>query len=68
MSPINLQPPLFVELVEAAETRDEWFDDPQGWGTKPKPPSGQGWRIADYSHEKRTRWERRRLFPARGRL
>jgi hypothetical protein len=54
------QPPLFVELVEVAETRDEAYTDEDGsWGTKSKLPPGQGWRITDSSRERGTRWERR---------
>jgi hypothetical protein len=53
---------LFVEIVEAIITRDEVFsDDDGGWGTRPKPPPGDGWHIADNSNEKSTRWERTRL-------
>jgi hypothetical protein len=55
------------EIIEVAETRDQPFSDQTGWGSRPKRPQGDGWRISDFTHEKRTTWERRRLFPARRR-
>jgi hypothetical protein len=62
-----VEPPLFV--IETSVTRDEPFgEDGGGWGSRPKVPLGDGWRIVDFlSSEKRTRWERRRLVPSRGR-
>ena len=58
-----VQAPLFVEIVETVETRDEPFAD----GTHAVPPPGDGWRILDFTHEKRTTWTRIRFIPARGR-
>jgi hypothetical protein len=57
------QAPLFVEIIETVETRDEPFAD----GTRTVPPPGDGWHIHDFSHEKRTTWTRTRLVPSRGR-
>ena len=53
--------------TETVVTADEPFDDADGWGSRVKRPPRPGWRVADYSDERRTRWERRRLLPARGR-
>jgi hypothetical protein len=64
---VAVQPPPFIEVIETAETRDESFCDREGWGTRPKPPPGGGWRLADFSDEKRTTWTRTRLVPSRGR-
>lgn len=51
---------LFLELVEATTTRDERFCE----GTRPVPPCGAGWFIADYGDEHATTWTRRRLIPS----
>jgi hypothetical protein len=59
------QPILFVEVIEVVVTRDAPFDDHNGWGTRVAPPLGDGWIVADYGDEHATRWERRRLVPAR---
>jgi len=54
-------PSLFGELIEYASTRDAPFEDPDGgFGTRIVRPAGKGWRISDYSHERRTTWTRRR--------
>jgi hypothetical protein len=54
---------LFLEFVEITTTRDERFAE----GTRPVPPSGKGWRIADYGDEHATTWARTRLIPSWGR-
>lgn len=56
---------LFHELVETQTTRDH-VDDA---GQFIRPPTGAGWRVVDYSHEKRTTWQRRRpiVLPRRWR-
>jgi hypothetical protein len=59
----SIQPTLFFEFIEVTTTRDERFAE----GTRPVSPSGKGWRIADYSDEHATRWERRRFVPSWGR-
>jgi hypothetical protein len=59
--------PLLVEITETAETRDEPLSNAEGWGSRAKPPPGDDWQIVDYSSEKRTRWQRRRLLRTRGR-
>jgi hypothetical protein len=58
-----VQAPLFVEIVETVETRDEPFAD----GTRTVPPPGDGWHITDFTREKRTTWTRVRFVPARRR-
>lgn len=56
---------LFNEVIETIVVRDQPFVDGDGaWGTRTTRPPGDGWRVADYEHEKRTRWERPRLVPA----
>ena len=48
-------------MTEIRETRDHPFVDPDGgWGTRVTRPEGSGWRVIDFSHDKRTRWMRRR--------
>jgi hypothetical protein len=57
-----------VELLETITTADEPFTDLDGsWGTRVARPPGHGWRVADYSHDKRTTWTRRRsvIWPPR---
>ena len=62
----TVQPPAVV--TETLVTDDEAFtDEDGGWGTRVKRPAGTGWQVADYSDERRTRWRRRLLVPARGR-
>jgi hypothetical protein len=62
-----VQPKQFI-LIETEVTRDQPFADRDGsWGTRSTPPSGEGWRIADFGDEHATRWERPRLLPAWGR-
>jgi hypothetical protein len=51
---------LFIELVESTTTRDEPFAE----GTRPVPPPGDGWMIADFADEHATTWTRTRLIPA----
>jgi hypothetical protein len=55
-----IQPALFLEFIERATTRDERFSE----GTRPVPPSGEGWHIADYGDEHATTWQRRQLIPS----
>ena len=50
------QPQLFAEVIETVVTRDH-VDDA---GQFVRPPPGAGWRVVNYSHEKRTTWLRRR--------
>jgi hypothetical protein len=47
---------LFAEVIDTVVTRDHVSDA----GTFIRPPPGRGWRVADYSQEKRTTWQRRR--------
>ncbi|ULR46106.1 hypothetical protein [Rhizobium sp. K102] len=55
------QPRLFAEIIETITTRDQSFEDIDGgWGSKVTRPSGQGWRVADYSDDRKTHWMRRR--------
>lgn len=54
------QPQLFAELIETRTTRDQPFEDADGsWGSRITRPPGRGWRVADYSRDKKTRWMRR---------
>ena len=55
-----IQPVLFLELLEVSTTRDQRFAE----GTRPMPPPGDGWRIADYGDEHATTWARTRLIPS----
>jgi hypothetical protein len=55
-----VQASLFAETTEVVITRDAPFED----GTRVVRPSGDGWLIADFTHEKRTMWFRTRLVPA----
>jgi len=60
MRDIPFHMPLFREVTEVRETPDYSFEDPDGgWGTRVTKPEGGGWRIIDFSHDKRTRWVRR---------
>ena len=52
-------PSLFFEVIETVTTRDESFEDRDGWGTRRVRPPGPGWRI-DHDRERHTRWFRRR--------
>lgn len=57
-----------IIVIETAVTRDHAFVDSDGSsGTRPTPPPGENWIIADYGDEHSTRFERLRLLPARGR-
>ena len=65
-----------LKVIEHVETRDEPFDDPYGLerdpelrfcsGTRVVRPPGRDWHIADYQHEKRTAWTRRRVVIPQG--
>ena len=49
-------------LVERVTTRDTQIDEPDGgWTSRPCAPPGDGWRIADASHDYKTVWRRIRL-------
>lgn len=55
------QPQLFAEVIENVTTPDQPFEDIDGgWGSKVSRPPGKGWRISDFSHDRQTRWMRRR--------
>jgi len=47
---------LFAEVIEIEITRDFIAAD----AVLIRPPPGSGWRVLDYSDEKRTTWQRRR--------
>ncbi|HEV2897261.1 MAG TPA: hypothetical protein VGX71_05350 [Pseudaminobacter sp.] len=56
-------PSLFAEIVEFISTPDEPFEDSDGgFGTRIMRPHGKGWRVADYSHDSKTLWSRRRAI------
>lgn len=62
------QPQLFTELIESLTTCDQPFEDADGsWGSRVTRPPGKGWRIVDFSHDRKTRWMRRVpvLWPVR---
>lgn len=55
---------LFGEIIESITTTDRRFEDIDGtWGSRITRPPGRGWRVADFSHDKRTRWMRRVPIP-----
>ena len=52
-------------LVEYRVTRDAVIDEPNGgWTCRAVPPRGAGWRIADASSDRKTRWRRILLIDA----
>lgn len=58
---IAVQPRLFTELLETVTTRDEPFENSDGaWGMRVVRPNGKGWRVSDYTCDRKTRWLRRR--------
>ena len=56
---------LFAEIVETVINRDRVNNT----GAFVRRPPGKGWQITDYSHEKRTTWQRRKpvILPRRWR-
>jgi hypothetical protein len=56
-----------LEITERVTTRDHAFSDHSGWGSRATPPPGSDWVIKDFTREKRTTWERRRLILLRRR-
>ena len=55
---------LFVELSRTARRPIDRSKDSDGaWGSRVARPAGKGWRVSDYSHDKRTRWTRRLPIP-----
>jgi len=60
------QLPLFLEVIETTVTRDRPFEADDGaWGSRIARPQGRGWRVSDFSHDRKTTWLRRRpVVPA----
>jgi hypothetical protein len=57
-TPAQLQ--LFSELLETVTTPDGACDETDGsWSIYSIPPPGVGWRISNFSRERRTTWMRR---------
>jgi hypothetical protein len=51
-------------IIERVTTRDCVVEHSDGsWETKPQPPRGLGWVLADSSRERHTTWRRIRLTP-----